>query len=66
MRMKDPIPGFSYVVRQLAERHPTLAFIHLVEPRVNGSVNREPGEGEVSGLHTMRGAELRWNPRLVK
>lgn len=48
MRMKDPIPTFGYFVGQLAEKHNNLAYVHLVEPRVNGNVNREPEEGEVS------------------
>lgn len=46
--MVDPVPTFTYVTQQLAERHPTLAFIHVVEPRVNGSTDKDVGEGEVS------------------
>lgn len=48
MRMADPIPTFSYVVQQLAERHSTLAYVHITEPRVNGNVDREVQAGEVS------------------
>jgi NADPH2 dehydrogenase len=47
MRMSDPIPTFRYIVKQLAERHSSLAFIHVVEPRVHGYMDREPDEGEV-------------------
>ena len=36
MRMKDPRPQFKYLVEQLAPLR--LAYIHIVEPRVNGSV----------------------------
>lgn len=45
--MQDPIPTFRYLVQQIAERQPKLAFIHVVEPRVNGAVDREVQEGEV-------------------
>ena len=30
MRMKDPVPQFSYVIEQLKARHPDLAYIHVV------------------------------------
>ena len=31
MRMEDPIPTFSYFVRQLKERQPELAYLHAIE-----------------------------------
>ncbi|KAJ7343044.1 hypothetical protein DFH08DRAFT_237996 [Mycena albidolilacea] len=37
MGMTDPIPTFSYIISQLAAHHPTLAYIHLVEPRISGN-----------------------------
>lgn len=40
MRMKDPIPQFSYLIDRLTELD--LAFLHLVEPRVHGVVDVEP------------------------
>ncbi|KAF3761999.1 NADH:flavin oxidoreductase/NADH oxidase family protein [Cryphonectria parasitica EP155] len=40
MRMKDPIPQFSYLIHQLRELD--LSFLHLVEPRVSGVVDRDP------------------------
>ncbi|KAJ7653047.1 hypothetical protein B0H17DRAFT_1172166 [Mycena rosella] len=43
MGMADPLPTFSYVISQLAARHPRLAYIHLVEPRVSGSLTRDTG-----------------------
>lgn len=45
--MADPKPTFSYLVSELAKRHPDLAFLHLVEPRVEGSVDRTVLSGEV-------------------
>ena len=41
MRMEDPRPTFSYFVSQLKERHPDLAYIHLVEPRIDGAQTRD-------------------------
>ncbi|KZV90719.1 FMN-linked oxidoreductase [Exidia glandulosa HHB12029] len=32
MRMDDPVPQFSYLVRTLAERRPDLAYIHATAP----------------------------------
>jgi NADPH2 dehydrogenase len=36
MRMADPIPTYTYLVQQIKARHPSLAYLHLVEPRVDG------------------------------
>ncbi|KAL1712792.1 hypothetical protein EV715DRAFT_213011 [Schizophyllum commune] len=41
MRMEDPIPQFTYFVKELKARHPDFAYIHLVEPRVVGTENRD-------------------------
>lgn len=46
MLMADPIPTFSYLVSRIATKHPTFAYIHAPEPRVSGSADREPSEGE--------------------
>ncbi|EKM53073.1 uncharacterized protein PHACADRAFT_124526 [Phanerochaete carnosa HHB-10118-sp] len=46
MRMADLKPSFSYLVSETAERWPSLAYIHLIEPRVDGSNDREVQEGE--------------------
>ena len=39
--MEDPIPTFSYVIKELAKRHTDLAYIHLVEPVVSGDNDAE-------------------------
>lgn len=44
--MKDPLPTFTYFVRSLRDAHPRLAYIHLTEPRVMGSVDRTAVAGE--------------------
>ncbi|EJU01875.1 FMN-linked oxidoreductase [Dacryopinax primogenitus] len=41
MRMDDPIPTFSYLVRQFKERFPNFAYLHVTEPRVEGDVDRQ-------------------------
>jgi NADPH2 dehydrogenase len=33
MSGKNPIPGYSYLVSQLAQQFPNLAYVHVVEPR---------------------------------
>ncbi|CDO73612.1 hypothetical protein BN946_scf185014.g82 [Trametes cinnabarina] len=37
MRMRDPIPTFSYLVTRLREQFPDLAYIHVIEPGVGGA-----------------------------
>ncbi|KAF9266161.1 FMN-linked oxidoreductase [Marasmius fiardii PR-910] len=39
--VKDPKPTYSYLVRQIKESHPTFAYIHVVDPRVDGVENIE-------------------------
>ncbi|KAJ3764415.1 hypothetical protein EV360DRAFT_31639 [Lentinula raphanica] len=33
MGMKDPIPTFTYIISQLKEKHPDLAYLHLIQSR---------------------------------
>ncbi|TCD71420.1 hypothetical protein EIP91_010126 [Steccherinum ochraceum] len=46
MRMPDPKPQFSHTVSNIAESHPDLSYIHVVEPRVNGNIERTVQSGE--------------------
>ncbi|KAJ7691445.1 hypothetical protein B0H17DRAFT_982629 [Mycena rosella] len=46
MGMSDPLPTFSYVISELAARYPSLAYLHLVEPRVSGNLSREAAAHE--------------------
>ncbi|KIK68707.1 hypothetical protein GYMLUDRAFT_153811 [Collybiopsis luxurians FD-317 M1] len=41
MRMKDPIPTYSYLVKTIKERHPDFAYLSVCEPRVVGSTTRD-------------------------
>lgn len=36
MREQDPVPTFTYLIQQLRDRFPRLAYLHLVEPRIGG------------------------------
>lgn len=50
--MKDPIPQFSYIIEQLKNRFPQLAYLHIVEP--------DPGKGLESQSDIIRNL---WAPR---
>ncbi len=39
--MNDPKPTYTYLVTQIKERFPNLAYIHVVEPRISGVFDRE-------------------------
>lgn len=39
--MEDPIPTFSHLINALTTAYPQLAYIHVVEPRVDGPNTRE-------------------------
>ncbi|PPQ90987.1 LOW QUALITY PROTEIN: hypothetical protein CVT25_014227 [Psilocybe cyanescens] len=32
MHMVDPIPQFTYLVKRIVEKHPNMAYLHVVEP----------------------------------
>lgn len=48
MRMKDPVPQYSYLIHELKKRHPDFAYLHLIEPRVLGSEDIEVPDGETN------------------
>lgn len=41
MRMDDPVPTFTYLAKELVKRYPSLAYLHVIEPRMSGAVDRE-------------------------
>ena len=47
MRQADPKTIFIYIVSEIAKRWPSFAYIHVVEPRVTGNLDREVQPGEV-------------------
>jgi NADPH2 dehydrogenase len=61
MGMADPLPTFSYVISQLAAHHPDLAYLHLVEPRINGNATRN--DGDVAAHESNDSLRALWAPR---
>ena len=51
--MVDPKPTFTYLVSEIIKRQPGFAYIHVIEPRVNGNMERIVLDGEV---RVVRGA----------
>ncbi|KAK7451316.1 hypothetical protein VKT23_012657 [Stygiomarasmius scandens] len=47
MKMDDPKPTFSYIVSEIKKAHPTLSYIHVMEPRAEAQdiLEKDP-EGE--------------------
>jgi len=43
---EDPVPTYSHLVSELRRRHPDLAYIHVVEPRVDGIMDKELHDSE--------------------
>ena len=41
MGMKDPLPTFTTLVERVRDAHPNLAYIHAVEPRVDGIIDSD-------------------------
>ncbi|PIL29744.1 hypothetical protein GSI_08183 [Ganoderma sinense ZZ0214-1] len=58
MRMEDPIPQFTYLVDELRQRHPNLAYLHVVTPNVPFAKGPED-ESQTHFIHRL------WAPRPV-
>ncbi|KAJ8095061.1 hypothetical protein PM082_010279 [Marasmius tenuissimus] len=39
--VKDPIPTYTYLVSELKKAHPALAYIHVIDPRIDNAVEIE-------------------------
>ncbi len=63
MREKKPIPTFSYLIQQLHDRFPSLAYLHLVEPRIGGDKDAKSDEQEASQEDTNDFARKIWGDR---
>jgi NADPH2 dehydrogenase len=46
MREKNPVPTFSYIIEQLRDHFPQLAYLHLIEPGVQGNADTPAGAEE--------------------
>lgn len=44
--MADPKPTFSYVAERLSQSYPNFAYLHVVEPRIDGATEGDCGAGE--------------------
>lgn len=40
--MTNPIPTDSYIISELAKRHPELAYIHMIEPGIESGGEGSP------------------------
>lgn len=58
--MPDPIPTFSHLISALASSHPSLAYLSLVEPRVQGDEDRIASSNESNEF-----AYKIWQPRVL-
>ncbi|KAF8270075.1 putative NADPH2 dehydrogenase chain OYE2 [Lactarius quietus] len=41
MGMKDPLPTFTTLIERVRDAHPKFAFIHVIEPLVEGTIDLE-------------------------
>jgi NADPH2 dehydrogenase len=41
MAMKDPVPQFTDVITRIRDLYPNFSYIHVIEPRVDGSTTRD-------------------------
>ncbi len=48
--MKDPLPTFTTFIERVRDAHPNFAYIHVVEPRVNGIKPRSIKRGIAENL----------------
>ncbi|KAL0952498.1 hypothetical protein HGRIS_006761 [Hohenbuehelia grisea] len=60
IRMADPVPTHAYLVEQLQKRHPNLAYLQLVEPRVDVTQDRDAPEEESNDF-----IKQRWNGIII-
>ncbi|CAE6403949.1 unnamed protein product [Rhizoctonia solani] len=66
MRMKNPIPTFAYLVSEIAQRYPDLAYVHFIEPVASGSTGAEDEsrDRDTNGGFTSNDfARVIWQPR---
>ncbi|CAE6493698.1 unnamed protein product [Rhizoctonia solani] len=70
MRMKNPIPTFAYLVSEIAQRHPELAYLHFIEPVASGASGAEDQSRDRDPVNAWPGqftsndfARVIWQPR---
>lgn len=63
MGMRDPIPTFTYLVRQLRTLYPDFAYLHVVEPRVAGDETATDASGAAASVQSNDFLRTLWAPR---
>ena len=44
-RLQNPVPQYAYFVKQIVDRYPDLAYVHVTEPRLSGNWEiRDPAD----------------------
>jgi NADPH2 dehydrogenase len=61
--MADPLPTFTYLISSIRERHPDFAYLHMVEPRIDGSQDRSIEPSPVDSLDSLDFARDIWQPK---
>lgn len=41
MGMENPGPQFTYLIRTIRDLYPEFAYLHVLEPRIDGATDRE-------------------------
>ncbi|KAF8267289.1 FMN-linked oxidoreductase [Lactarius quietus] len=55
MGMRDPLPTFTTLVERVRDAHPNLAYIHVIEPRIDGiSDSESPDENMTQSNDALR------------
>ncbi|CAA7263925.1 unnamed protein product [Cyclocybe aegerita] len=65
MKMANPIPQFTHFVSSLKDAHPTLAYLHAIEPRIGGAFTvpeAERGDAIVESNDFIRDI---WSPKVL-
>jgi NADPH2 dehydrogenase len=60
MKMANPVPQYSHFVATLKSKHPTLAYLHVIEPRIDGTIEAVVQSGEHESNDFIRAI---WKPR---
>ncbi|CAE6500886.1 unnamed protein product [Rhizoctonia solani] len=63
MGMRNPIPTYTYIISELVERHPELAYIHMIEPGINSAENGTTQELDEGVKASNDFAFQIWTPR---
>ncbi|KAF8603013.1 FMN-linked oxidoreductase [Ceratobasidium sp. AG-I] len=60
MGMRNPIPTYTYIISELVKRHSDLAYIHMIEPGIEGIIEGAPQTLEEGIIF----ASQLWSPRV--